>query len=407
MTDQIITPIQELPVQSEQTTGDKPVAVVEITVETSAPKTEIVIVDEASVTEKSAPKTEAIATVDVTEPEASEPQTKLVATNEAAEPKVASVATNETSETETSAPKSAPKSEVVVTTEVTESETSEAKSEPVIVSETAKAKQSAPSTKPIALPEAPVLFERQGGVVIVRLNRPRVLNALNTEIMHQIVNHLQDLDNDPEIGCFVITGTDKVFSAGADIKELASKSYADMALTDHFAGWDRFAALRTPKIAAVAGYALGGGCELAMMCDTIYAAESAKFGQPEINLGVIPGMGGSQRLTRLVGKAKAMDMILTGRMLSATEAEQAGLVARILPNSDLMSETLTIAQQIAGYGKLATVAARAAVNHALDVGLHEGITFERQTYYALWATEDKKEGMSAFLQKRSPVFKNW
>jgi enoyl-CoA hydratase len=174
---------------------------------------------------------------------------------------------------------------------------------------------------------------------------------------------------------------------------------------DFFAGWDAFAALRTPKIAAVSGYALGGGCELAMMCDMIFAADTAKFGQPEIKLGLIPGMGGSQRLTKLVGKAKAMDMILTGRMMDAEEAERAGLVARVIPAEKLMEETLAAAEQIAGYGKTAAIVGREAVERALELGLREGILFERRTYYALWATEDAREGMQAFIEKREPVFK--
>ena len=248
------------------------------------------------------------------------------------------------------------------------------------------------------------LIERQGRVVIVRLNRPKVLNALNSEVMREMVAALEPLDRDPEVGCFVITGSERAFAAGADIKELEEKSYMDMFHEDFFVGWDRFAALRTPKIAAVSGYALGGGCELAMMCDMIYAADTAKFGQPEIKLGLIPGMGGSQRLTKLVGKARAMDMILTGRMIDAAEAERAGLVARIIPAEQLMEETLEAANLIAGYGKTAAIVAREAVDRALEVGLREGIMFERRTYYALWATKDAQEGMLAFMEKRPPAF---
>jgi enoyl-CoA hydratase len=251
-----------------------------------------------------------------------------------------------------------------------------------------------------------IQVERQGRVVIVRLNRPQVLNALNSEMMHEMVRVMQELDRDPEVGCFVLTGNGKAFAAGADVKELASKSYMDMVHEDFFAPWDRFTALRTPKIAAVSGYALGGGCELAMMCDLIFAANNAKFGQPEIKLGLIPGMGGSQRLTRLVGKAKAMDMLLTGRMMDADEAERAGLVARVIPAEELMAETLAAAETIACYGKTAIMAAREAVERALEGSLREGILFERRTYYALRATADANEGMQAFIEKRSPEFNN-
>jgi enoyl-CoA hydratase len=250
-----------------------------------------------------------------------------------------------------------------------------------------------------------ITVERQGRVAIIRLNRPKVLNALNSEMIRELVTTMQELDNDPEIGCFVITGSERFFSVGADIKELASKSYIDMLQEDFFVGWDVFTALRTPKIAAVSGYALGGGCELAMMCDMIFASDTAKFGQPEIKLGLIPGMGGSQRLTKLVGKAKAMDMILTGRMVDGKEAESAGLVARVIPAEKLMAETLAVADTIANYSKMTAMVAREAVDRALDVGMRDGIIFERRSYYALWATEDANEGMQAFIEKREPVFK--
>jgi enoyl-CoA hydratase len=249
-----------------------------------------------------------------------------------------------------------------------------------------------------------IQIEQNGRTVIVRLNRPEVLNALNSAMMCEIVERLTALDRDPGVGCFIITGNERAFAAGADIKELASKSYLDMFHEDFFAPWDQFAALRTPKIAAVSGYALGGGCELAMMCDLIYAADNAKFGQPEIKLGLIPGMGGSQRLTKLVGKAKAMDMLLTGRMMDAAEAERAGLVARVIPAEELMAETLAVAEMIGGWGKTAVFAAREAVERAQEGSLREGILFERRTYYALWATADAREGMQAFLEKRSPAF---
>ena len=249
-----------------------------------------------------------------------------------------------------------------------------------------------------------LLIEQLGRVVVVRLNRPEALNALNTEVMNEMADRLRPLDRDPGVGCFVITGSERAFAAGADIKEMHNQSYMDMMRDDFFAGWDAFANLRTPRIAAVSGYALGGGCELAMMCDMIFAADSARFGQPEIKLGVIPGMGGSQRLTRLIGKSKAMDMILTGRMMSADDAERAGLVSRVVPAAQLMEETLAAARQIAGYGKPSAMVAREAVDRALEVGLREGILFERRTFHALFATEDQKEGMRAFAAKTAPVF---
>ncbi len=253
--------------------------------------------------------------------------------------------------------------------------------------------------------EKPIIVEHQGRVVVVTLNRPAARNALNTEIMRAMGEELGPLDRDPGVGCFVIRGSDKAFAAGADIKEMAEKSFSAMYNDDFFAGWERFASLRTPKIAAVSGYALGGGCELAMMCDMIFAADTAMFGQPEIKLGVIPGMGGSQRLTKLVGKSKAMDLILTGRMMDAAEAERGGLVARVVPADRLMEETMQAAQTIAGYGKAATTAAREAVDRALELGLREGIQFERRLFHALFATADQKEGMAAFIEKRSPNFK--
>ncbi|WP_426231574.1 enoyl-CoA hydratase [Pararhizobium sp. DWP3-4] len=252
--------------------------------------------------------------------------------------------------------------------------------------------------------EKPIIIEQQDRVVIVTLNRPAARNALNSEIMHALAAELAPLDRNPGIGCFVLKGSEKAFAAGADIKEMADKSFPDMFGEDFFAAWDRFASFRTPKIAAVSGYALGGGCELAMMCDMIFAADTAMFGQPEIKLGVIPGMGGSQRLTKLVGKAKAMDMILTGRMMDANEAERCGLVARVLPAEKLLEETLTAAKTIAGYGKAATMAAREAVDRALEGGLREGILFERRIFHALFATQDQKEGMAAFIEKRPPQF---
>jgi enoyl-CoA hydratase len=247
-------------------------------------------------------------------------------------------------------------------------------------------------------------IERNDRVVTVHLHRPEVLNALNSELMTELVSTLQPLDRDPTVGCFIITGSERVFAAGADIREMAPKSFVDVFAEDFFAGWDAFAALRTPKIAAVSGYALGGGCELAMMCDLVLASEDAMFGQPEIKLGVIPGIGGTQRLTRLVGKAKAMDMILTGRLMNALEAERSGLVARVVPADRLMAEAATAAASIASYSKLAAMAAREAVDRALEVGLREGILFERRIFHALFATHDQSEGMGAFLDKRAPHF---
>ena len=248
--------------------------------------------------------------------------------------------------------------------------------------------------------------ERVDRVVIVRLNRPEALNAINTSMTREMLATLTELDAEASVGCFIITGSEKAFAAGADIKELAEKSFPEICLEDYFACWERFTSLRTPKIAAVRGYALGGGCELAMMCDMIYASESAKFGQPEIKLGVIPGMGGSQRLTKLIGRAKAMDMILTGRMINAEEAERSGLVARVYSDSQLLPETIKAAKSIANYGRVAVQAAREVVNRAEEVSLHEGLLFERRTYHALFATYDRIVGMQAFLNKEEPKFNN-
>jgi enoyl-CoA hydratase len=247
-------------------------------------------------------------------------------------------------------------------------------------------------------------IERHDRVVTVTLHRPEVLNALSAELMTELTDALRPLDRDPGVGCFVVTGSERAFAAGADIKEMAGRTFPEMYAEDHFAGWDAFAALRTPKIAAVAGYALGGGCELAMLCDFVIAADTARFGQPEIKLGVIPGIGGTQRLTRLVGKAKAMDLILTGRLMDAAEAERSGLVARVVPAARLADEAATTAAAIASHGKPAAMAAREAVDRALEVGLREGVLFERRLFHALFATEDQKEGMRAFLEKRPAHF---
>lgn len=251
-----------------------------------------------------------------------------------------------------------------------------------------------------------VIVEREGRVATLRLNRPEALNALNSQILAEMLDKATALDADRDIGCLIVTGSEKAFAAGADIKEMNDKSNMDMFYGDFFAGWDGFAKLRTPKIAAVAGYALGGGCELAMLCDFIIAADSAKFGQPEIKLGVIPGMGGSQRLARSIGKAKAMDMVLTGRMMDAEEAERCGLVSRVVPADQLMAEAQKAAQTIAGYSKPSTMVAKEAVDRAFEGSLAEGLHYERRVFFGLFATHDQKEGMSAFAEKRKPGFKH-
>ncbi len=250
-----------------------------------------------------------------------------------------------------------------------------------------------------------IVVSRHDRVVLVELNREKALNALNRQLSIEVIDALTPYDNDPEIGCFVITGRGKAFAAGADIREMAEKSYSQTFHENMFAQWDGFSALRTPKIAAVNGFALGGGCELAMMCDIIFAAESAKFGQPEIKLGVIPGMGGSQRLAKLIGRAKAMDMILTGRMMDADEAERAGLVARIFKDAELLDESLKAANQIASYGRMAVLAAKEVVDRAEQTSLTEGLLFERRLFHSLFASQDQKEGMAAFIEKREAQFK--
>lgn len=249
-----------------------------------------------------------------------------------------------------------------------------------------------------------ILIERLGRVVLIRLNRPQARNALSTQLMTELLETLRGLDNDPGVGCFLITGTKEYFAAGADIKEMSAKSCLEMIEEDYFAGWDAFAAFRTPKVAAVAGFAYGGGCELAMMCDVIIAAESARFALPEITLGVMPGMGGTQRLTRLIGRAKSMDMILTGRSICAREAEQAGLVSRVIATDDLLEQALDVAQRIGGFPRTATRAAREAVDRSMESGMREGILFERRVFHGLFATPGQKEGMQAFLEKREPRF---
>ncbi|MBX9728387.1 MAG: enoyl-CoA hydratase [Sphingopyxis sp.] len=245
-----------------------------------------------------------------------------------------------------------------------------------------------------------ILVETRGAVTLVTLNRPQALNALNSQVLADLIDTFARYDADAGQRCLVLTGSEKAFAAGADIKEMSGQSFADMYGGDFFAGYDRVTATRKPWIAAVAGYALGGGCELAMMADFIIAADSAKFGQPEIKLAVTPGMGGSQRLTRAVGKAKAMDMCLTGRMMDATEAESAGLVARIVPAADLVTEALKAAETIAGMAPLAAIAAKEMVNAAFETTLAQGVQFERRLFHGLFGTADQKEGMAAFVEKR-------
>jgi enoyl-CoA hydratase len=251
---------------------------------------------------------------------------------------------------------------------------------------------------------ANILVERRGRVGLVTLNRPEALNALNKATMDELVAAVTAMDTDPEVGAVVVTGSGKAFAAGADIKEMQSKGYMEMYAADWFRGWEDFTRLRIPVVAAVSGFALGGGCELAMMCDFIIAGDNAKFGQPEINLGVLPGMGGSQRLTRAIGKSKAMDMILTGRFMDAEEAERSGLVSRVVPAGDVVEEALKAAAVIASKSKPVAMVAKEAVNAAFETGLAQGVLFERRVFHSLFATEDQKEGMAAFSEKRQPEF---
>jgi enoyl-CoA hydratase len=240
----------------------------------------------------------------------------------------------------------------------------------------------------------------------VRLNRPQALNALNATLRNELLGAVEAFDADADVGCILLTGSDKAFAAGADIKEMADKSYIDIFRADYAADYERLTRVRKPVIAAVAGFALGGGCELAMMCDLIIAADDAKFGQPEIKLGIIPGIGGTQRLARAVGKAKAMDLILTGRMMDAAEAERSGLVARVVPAARLMEEAIKVAETIAAMSQPSLLAAKEAVNRSFETSLAEGVRFERRVFHALFATKDRKEGMAAFVEKRPPRFVN-
>lgn len=249
-----------------------------------------------------------------------------------------------------------------------------------------------------------ILVETRGRVGLITLNRPKALNALNDATMHEVVAAAREMDRDEGIGCIVLTGSDRAFAAGADIKEMSAQSAVDMYNSNWFAGWDDFTRVRTPIIAAVAGHALGGGCELAMMCDFIIAADTARFGQPEINLGVIPGMGGSQRLTRAIGKAKAMEMCLTGRVMKAEEAEQSGLVARIVPAEKLLDDALQTAEAIASNSKIAGTMVKEVINAAYETTLSQGVLFERRVFHSVFSSADQKEGMSAFVEKRTPDF---
>jgi enoyl-CoA hydratase len=251
-----------------------------------------------------------------------------------------------------------------------------------------------------------VTVETHARVGLIRFNRPEALNAIDAGLIRELNGALDAFEGAPEISCIVITGSDKAFAAGADIKEMQSKSYMDAFAADFVGDWQRLAKVRKPTIAAVAGFALGGGCELAMMCDLIIAADTAKFGQPEIKLGIMPGCGGTQRLTRAIGKAKAMDLCLTGRMMDAAEAERAGLVARVVPAEKLEAEALSIAATIAAMPLQAAMLVKESINRADEMTLAEGILFERRLFQSLFATEDQKEGMAAFLEKRKPAFKN-
>ena len=250
-----------------------------------------------------------------------------------------------------------------------------------------------------------ILVETHDAVGLIRLNRPAALNALNSELIGELNAALAAFEADDAIGCMVLTGSEKAFAAGADIKEMLPRNYMDVYLSDFITSWEQVSRVRKPIIAAVAGFALGGGCEIAMMCDFIIAADTAKFGQPEIRLGVMPGAGGTQRLTRFVGKSKAMDMCLTGRMMDAAEAERAGLVSRVVPAADLLADALKTAATIAGMSRPATMMTKESVNRAYETTLGEGIRFERRVFHSMFSLDDKREGMSAFAEKRTPAFK--
>ncbi len=251
-----------------------------------------------------------------------------------------------------------------------------------------------------------IISEIHGGVGLITLNRPKAMNALNAQLVDELNLALSSFQTNTAIGCVIITGNDKAFAAGADIREMKDKSFTDVYLNDFLSSWDRVTEMRKPIIAAVAGFCLGGGCELALMCDFIIAADTAKFGQPEITLGVIPGAGGTQRLAKFIGKAKAMDMILTGRLMEAVEAERCGLVSRIVPPENLLDESLAAAAKIATFSQPVVMMAKESVNRAFETSLTEGLRFERRLIHSMFALEDQKEGMSAFVEKRKPSFKN-
>ena len=251
-----------------------------------------------------------------------------------------------------------------------------------------------------------IIVETRDKVGFIQLNRPQALNALNSALLAELAAALEGFEKDNGIGAVVITGSERAFAAGADIKEMQALDFADAYLGDYFSEWERVTRLRKPLIGAVAGYALGGGCELAMMCDFIIAADTAKFGQPEITLGVMPGMGGSQRLVRSVGKSKAMDLCLTGRMMDAAEAERCGLVARVVPAADLVTEAVKTAAKIASFSLPVVMMTKETVNRAFETTLSEGLRFERRVFHSMFALEDQKEGMAAFSEKRAPAFKN-
>ena len=251
-----------------------------------------------------------------------------------------------------------------------------------------------------------IIVETRGKIGIIRLSRPQALNALNAALIAELTQAVQAFEAHAGIACMIVTGSEKAFAAGADIKEMAEKSYMDAFMGDFAADWDALSRARKPTVAAVAGFALGGGCELAMMCDMVIAADTARFGQPEIKLGVIPGIGGTQRLTRAVGKAKAMDLCLTGRMMDAAEAERAGLVARVVPAASLMNEAMKVAETIASMSLPALMIAKESLNRAFETTLAEGMKFERRVFHSLFATADQKEGMAAFVAKRPAKFEN-
>jgi enoyl-CoA hydratase len=252
-----------------------------------------------------------------------------------------------------------------------------------------------------------IIVETRGKVGLITLNRPKAMNALNDRLIDEISAALDGFEADPNIGCMVMTGSEKAFAAGADIGAMAGWNFMDVYKTDYISrNWDRIGRCRKPIIAAVAGFALGGGCELAMMCDMIYAADTAKFGQPEIKLGILPGAGGTQRLPRAVSKAKAMDMCLTARFIDAQEAERAGLVARVIPADKLLEETLAAATTIAGFSLPVVMMIKESVNRAFESGLHEGLLFERRTFHSAFALADQKEGMAAFVEKRKAIFRD-